>query len=81
MLKVSEAARVTGYTAAGLYAAIRRGDLPAKTIDGTIHISKPDVQAYRRRFIELMTAPKKDPNRPLTDEEFLQQLWDNDPDD
>ena len=79
LLKVRAAAKLIGMTPAGVYVAIKRGDIASKLVDGKIHVPRDSAMAHRRRMRELMKP--KDPNRPLTDEEFLQALWDSDPDD
>jgi excisionase family DNA binding protein len=77
-LTVSQAADQLQMTPGGVYAAIRRGDLPAKRIAGRIAVARADVRAFHHAKLEWLRL--SDPNRPLTDEEFLQRLWDSDPD-
>lgn len=78
ILTVRQAAELIGMTPGGIYGVIKRGDVPSKRIDGLITVRRADIRAYQRAVIEWMK--QNDPNRPLTDEEFIQRLWDSDPD-
>jgi hypothetical protein len=78
ILSVREAAELIIMTPGGVYAAIKRGDLAGKRVDGRWQVARADAREYLRKRIEFYR--KTDPNRPLTDEEFMQQLWDSDPD-
>jgi hypothetical protein len=79
ILTVAEAAEVMWMTPGGVYSAIRRGDVPAKRIDGLWTIARVDAKKHLKDKIEWFK--RTDPNRPLTEQEFLQRLWDSDPDD
>ncbi|HSN30888.1 MAG TPA: hypothetical protein VLT45_31585 [Kofleriaceae bacterium] len=73
-ISIAVAAGRYRYTTAGLYAAIKRGDLQAKRVDGRWTTTPADMKA----FIKAMT-PVPQPEV-LTDEEFIRRMWENDPD-
>jgi excisionase family DNA binding protein len=78
-----EAARVMKITPGGIYAAIKRGRLPSsKKVKDRWVVTRADLDAWKRQINEwakeMRKAARK--NRRLTDEEFLQRLWDSDPD-
>jgi excisionase family DNA binding protein len=78
LLSVREAADLLQMTPSGVYAAIKRGDIPAKRTNGRLTVKRADVRRYERELVRFLN--ESDPNRPLTDDEFLQCLWDSDPD-
>ncbi len=73
-ISIREAAGRFRYTTAGLYSAIKRGDLPAKVVDGRLTTTSADMKA----FIKAMTPPPRP--EVLSDEEFIRRMWENDPD-
>lgn len=73
-ISIAEAAGRYRYTTAGLYAAIKRGALVAKIVDGRWTTTPADMKA----FIKAMT-PVPQPEV-LSDEEFIRRMWENDPD-
>lgn len=75
-ISVREAAKLVRMSPQGIYVAIKRGDIPATRIDGRIMVAREDVKAHRRRLDELMKPKPK----VLSDEEFLRELWESDPD-
>ena len=77
-LSVAEAAKLVHMTPGGIYAAIKRGDLVATRGPERITVKRAHVLKFRRDMDEALKPIDK--NRPLTDEEFLQRLWDSDPD-
>ena len=77
-LSVAEAAKLVAMTPQGIYAAIKRGDLRATRGRERITVRRDHVLRYRALMDEA-TKPRPK-NQPLTDEEFLQRLWDSDPD-
>jgi hypothetical protein len=77
-LSVAEAAKLVHMTPGGIYAAIKRGDLVATRGPARITVKRAHVLKFRRDMDEALR--RMDKNRPLTDEEFLQRLWDSDPD-
>ncbi len=79
MITVSQAAKLIHMTTGGIYAAIKRGDIPATRKPGQqIMVKRADVKEHRRRFLEFLRQSKKP--KVLTEEEFIRQLWENDPD-
>jgi hypothetical protein len=78
MLTVAQAAERLQMPPGGVYAAIRLGDLAAPQIAGRIGVARSAVREFERAKLEWLRL--SDPNRPLTDEEFVQRLWDSDPD-
>jgi excisionase family DNA binding protein len=75
-MSVTQAARFMKMTRQGIYQAIRRGSLPGKKVKDRWIVARADLEAWKRANKEA-ARPK---NRRLTDEEFLQRLWDSDPD-
>ena len=73
-ISIAEAAGRYRYTTAGLYAAIKRGALQAKMVDGRWTTTSADMKA----FVKAMT-PVPQPEK-LSDEEFIRRMWENDPD-
>ena len=81
-LTVAQAAKLIGMTPNGVYTAIKARRIPASKVRGQIVVARADAREYRRKTIAWYREALKarNPNRKLTDEEFLQRLWDNDPD-
>lgn len=78
-LSVAEAAELLGMTTQGIYAAIKRGDIPVTRGPKRMTVKRAHVLRFRREMDAWLAPQPK--NRVLTDEEFLQRLWDSDPDD
>jgi hypothetical protein len=79
-LTVAEAARAVKMTPMGIYQAIWRGALRARRVKGLVTVTRADLKAYRAAIRAAMREAKKPKRTRLTDEEFLQRLWDTDPD-
>lgn len=79
LVSAREASEILKMTPTGVYAAIKRGEFPVTKIDGQIFLSRRDVMEGLQERIDFYTRPKPDPMN-LTDDEFLQRLWDSDPD-
>jgi len=76
-LTVAQAAKLLGMTRQGVYLAIKHQRLVASRTGGQISIDRASVREYRRWQREALRPAKP---RKLTDAEFLQHLWDSDPD-
>jgi hypothetical protein len=73
-ISIAQAAGRFRYTTAGLYAAIKRGDLRARIVGGRWTTTSADMKA----FVKAM-KPAPRPEK-LSDEEFIRRMWENDPD-
>ena len=88
LLTVKQAADVMMMTPGGVYAAILDNRLPAtRTKEGRrvrVRVLKSDAQKFLRDKIAWYKAEAARQERlrtgKLTDEEFIQRMWDNDPD-
>jgi hypothetical protein len=79
LVSAREASEILKMTTSGVYTAIKRGEFPVTKVDGQIFLSRRDVMEGLQERIEFYSRPKPDPMN-LTDDEFLQRLWDSDPD-
>ncbi|MDX2091167.1 MAG: hypothetical protein SFX73_25130 [Kofleriaceae bacterium] len=77
-LTITEAAQLVGMTSGGIRAAIARGDIPVNRAAKPFSVQRAHVLRFRREMDEARKPTPK--NRVLTDEEFIQALWDSDPD-
>lgn len=80
LVTVAQGAKVLGYTTSGIYAAILRGDIPVKRRSPQIILERKQLHAYRQRIIDYWKERERIKSGNLTEEEFLQALWDSDPD-
>ena len=77
-MSVRQAAEMLVMTTGGVYHALRAGRLPGKRVNGRWTVARVDVREFERAREEFLR--KSDPSYVMTDEEFIQMLWDNDPD-
>jgi hypothetical protein len=87
-MTVSDAAEYLNMTPSGVLAAVKRGQglsvppypwsLTCKRIDGRVFIPRDQVRAYHKTRMDFY-FPKPKTQKQL-DDEFLQRMWDNDPD-
>lgn len=77
-MTVPDAAEFLYMTPSGVGSAIKRGDLTATRIGGRVFVSRDTVKAFHKRRMDFY-FPKPKTQKQL-DEEFIQRMWDNDPD-
>jgi hypothetical protein len=81
ILTVAEAAVIMQMTTAGVYAAIRDQRLPARrNRKGRIEVKRKDAERFIREKIEWWERTERWKRGELTDDEWVQRMWDNDPD-
>jgi len=84
LLTVNQAAGVMMMTPGGVYTAIRDARLPAKRTKegGRVRwiVQRSDAERFLREKIAWFKAEERRKSGKLTDEEFIQRMWDNDPD-
>lgn len=80
LVTVAQAAKILKITPSGVYAALKRGDIPVKRREPQIILERKHVRAYRQRFLDWLKNYERIKAGRLTEQEFLQRLWDSDPD-
>lgn len=78
MMTVPDAADFLYMTQSGVGNALKRGDVTGKKIGRRVFVSRETVKAFHKRRMDFY-FPKPKTQKQL-DEEFLQRLWENDPD-
>ena len=79
-ISVPAAARSIRYTSQGIYAAIKRGDISSLRKGRRVWVRGAEVREYRRKIEQWFRDQARIRAGRLTDEEFIQRMWDNDPD-
>jgi hypothetical protein len=78
-ITVRQAAALLNMTTGGVYAGIKKGQFGKRRyVDGLSTLKRADVLAYKRFIIQWLKDT--DPNRKITDAEFVRRLWASDPD-
>ena len=80
LLTVPQAAALIGMTPGGMYQLIQRGELAVKRRKPQIIVEAKAARAYRKSVIDYFKNKARIAAGRLTDEEFIQRMWDNDPD-
>ena len=84
-ITAADAAKVLHITTSGVYAALKRGDIKGgRTKDGkrvVVWIDRQSAKDYRAATLKWLKDSARIKAGRLTDAEFIQRMWDNDPDD
>lgn len=79
-ITVAQAAKLLKMTTSGVYAAIKKKAIEAKRTKAGVIVSRASAKQYRADTLKYFRDADRRKAGKLTDEEFLQQMWDNDPD-
>ncbi len=79
LLTVPEAADLIGYTAGGIYTAIRDKRLPGSRYRGQHVVKRADVIEFHRQLVEWIEKHERWKRGEFTEEEWLQRMDEIDP--
>jgi hypothetical protein len=77
---VREAADYLNMTTGGVYQAVKRGDITAIPKTKPKRLVRATVIAHLENTLEYLAYMERKKTGRLTDDEFIQALWDSDPD-